>query len=123
MPMTDFTFDSPQEHIAFLEQQLAGAVGILRQKDETEMQIVRRYDGQSKKFVGEMKARLDAQMKHMQAQEKAIGQQARRYRFLRAFQVQIWKLGIAASEAKLDELLDVQIAAHEDMLKNKENGS
>lgn len=104
-----FTFKSTEEHIAFLEQQLCAAIAMLRQKDQTEAEIAAKYDRQSTATVDSVKQQLRDQVTHLQQLEKTLVMQVTRYRFLRQYQVQIWKLGIAATGEQLDKALDEHI--------------
>lgn len=99
---------SPEEYVTFLEQQLAGAIQFLRQKDETEQACVRRIEAlYATRFAEERETRKRLRARVEQI-EKAIKDGSARYEFLRAFQVQIWKLGIAAAGEQLDQLIDAE---------------
>jgi hypothetical protein len=100
---------SDVERIAFLEQQLAGAVMFLRQKDATEEACAKRLEGIYQASFADMRRQLETQAKQVKELEARLGAASTRYSFARQHMVQVWKLGIAASGERLDELLDEQI--------------
>jgi hypothetical protein len=100
---------SETEQIAFLEQQLAGAVMFLRQKDATEEACAKRLESIYKASFADMLRQLQIQAKRVKNLEARLGADSTRYAFLRQHMVQVWKLGLAASAEQLDKALDEQI--------------
>lgn len=106
MPGPDAT---PEEQCAFWQHQCAGAIALLRQKDATEEVCIARLDEKYRAHLKEVRERNDALKQRLQALEKRYGADVARYQLVRRHMVQIWKLGIAATAERLDELLDEQI--------------
>lgn len=102
-----------EERIAFLEQQLAGAVTFLRQKDATEEACVARLEAQYAQGYAEHERKVQAKIKRIEAMGKRILANSNRYELLRAHMVQVWKLGIAASGENLDTVLDERLLSAE----------
>lgn len=100
---------APQEYIAFLEQQLAGAVMFLRQKDATEEACVKRLEEQYRVQFAQNRDLLEERRKQFDLRERELGAGYARYALLRQYQVQVWSLGIAATGENLDRALDEQI--------------
>lgn len=100
---------SDKDWRVFLERQLAGAVALLRAREETEAQVVHRYDARYKTHEAQMVRIDEARKKAIADLERQYGAYAARYSLLRQHNVQVWGLGIATSGENLDRALDEQI--------------
>jgi hypothetical protein len=103
---------SLEEYVVFLETQIAGAVGTLRQRDETERTIAERYSARMKLTLDHVDKEQARQRDSLIDLQKSLGAAADRYNFIREHQVQIWALGIAATGDNLDQAIDDHIAKH-----------
>lgn len=95
-----------QERIDFLEQQLSAAVAHLRAKDATEEACTSRLNAIAKQAAVEADEKNKRLRSRLKVIETELSASANRYSIIRENQVQVWKLGIAATGAQLDELLD-----------------
>lgn len=103
---------SEQEQIAFLQEQLAGAVMQLRVQEGHIQQLsgqMTGYDERVRKIYRDKHDRDEANNKQLRLSVAHLAQLAARYQFLRQYQVQVWKLGIAAEGDALDRLIDARL--------------
>lgn len=97
------------DQIVFLQQQLAAAISILRAYEQTESNRSAKYRNlceERKKDFEVRTAKVEERFNRLTSQ---VLVNATRYALLRSHQVQIWKLGIAATGEQLDKALDEQI--------------
>ncbi len=103
------TLDEALHRVAFLEQQLTGAVKLLHGKDATEAACNARLQRVYDQAERELEARLAVTKARLQNLVDETREAAQRYAFMRQHQVQVWKLGIAASGESLDREIDKAI--------------
>jgi hypothetical protein len=90
------------EREAFLEQQFAAAVGLLRHNEANQAACIKRIGDQHEHSIAVMQKAYDDSI----AQHKAF---AARYAVLREHMVRVRDLGILANNEHLDHLLDKEI--------------
>lgn len=100
---------SDKDWRVFLEHQLANAVHLLRTKDATEEQCIARLNLKYQALFDHQEKSKDRWQKECLRLEQTYGASHARYLLLRQHQVQVWKLGIAATGEQLDKALDEQI--------------
>lgn len=98
--------DSKDERIAFLEQQLAGAVMHLRQKDASEDACIARLEAFYKERFDGLQAERDRIRESYQESIKQLGLYAMRYDLVRQYTVRIRELDILCRGLALDHELD-----------------
>lgn len=102
-----FEFKTPEERIAFLEQQLAAAIGLVRQKDATEAACSARLSALYEPIQQRLQQELKSRIKNMERAELALRADVGRYAALRKVRVRAMQLGIDnLSGEALDQALD-----------------
>jgi hypothetical protein len=109
--MNGFKFETPQEYIAFLEGQLTSAINLLGRFEGGEAAVVERLEAQYRGHRDKLGADIAQKRERIKQMEERILANARRYDFLRQYLVQVWKIGIGATGAGLDNAID-------DLLRN-----
>lgn len=99
-------FSTPQEHIAFLEGQLANSINLLKRYEGGEAATVERLEATYRGHRDKLGADVAQRRERIARMEVQILANARRYDFLRQHQVQVWKLGIGATGLGLDNAID-----------------
>lgn len=110
--MSELKFATPQEYIAFLEQQFSSAVNLLQKYEGGEAAMVERLEGKYRTERDQLRADIKQRRERIAHMERQILTNAGRYDFLRQHLVQVWKLGIGATGFALDAAID-------DLLRNK----
>lgn len=107
---------SAKERIAFLEQQLEGAVMHLRVSQDNHSQMLATmstHEDRLKAIYKEKRDRDEARNKQIQVAVTHLQRDASRYAFIRQHMVQVWKLSIAAEGHALDCQIDTALQRHE----------
>lgn len=104
--LTDLKFETPQEYIAFLEQQFSNAINLLQKYEGGEAATVERLEAKYRGHRNKLGADIAERRERIKRLEAAILANAKRYEFLRQHMVQVWKLGIGATGQALDSTID-----------------
>lgn len=93
------------EQIAFLEQQLAGAVAMLRRRDATEAEAIARLEANFR-TLSDQREKTSSEIKSMYRDAaKKFGRDAMRYRLLREQWEHVKDLNAVSMELAVDRLV------------------
>jgi hypothetical protein len=118
-PLPPVVFQSLEEEVAFLRQQLDASIGLIKQKDATEAACIERVTRVYTPIQERLTHELKESKRQLEREKELLRATAHRYQLLRTVRVRAMQLGINnLSGEELDRALDAQAQARQTIVSD-----